>query len=140
MASSTSLSVPLVDLSPFTTEGTFESRKQAAEKLGEALRSNGCVGISGHGVPSDELQKAFSVAKQLFDLPYDEKMKAPHPEGNVPHRGFSGIGKEKGAAKTATETDDEAQKDAYLNASDYKVRLFRIRVASQVDLDRLTFV
>jgi len=51
-------------------------------------------------------------------------MKAPHPDGYVPHRGYSGIAKEQGAAKTAAETDDEAQKAAITKASDYKVSKF----------------
>jgi hypothetical protein len=50
------------------------------------------------------------------------RMKAPHPDGWVPHRGYSGIGTEKGGAKSASETDDEIQKATFLKASDYKVR------------------
>jgi isopenicillin N synthase-like dioxygenase len=124
MAANGVLSVPIVDLSSFTSGGgDLESRKRAARDLAEKLLVNGCVGISGHGVPSDVLKEAFGVAKKLFDLPYEEKMKAPHPDATVPHRGYSGMGREKGAAKTALETDDEAQKDAYLNASDYKARV-----------------
>jgi isopenicillin N synthase-like dioxygenase len=115
------LSVPVVDLSPFTSRGDLESRKRAAKDLAEKGQINGCVGISGHGVPTDELNEAFTVAKKLFDLPYEDKMKAPHPDALVPHRGYSGIGREKVAAKTALETDEEEQKDAYLQASDYKV-------------------
>ena len=115
------LSVPVVDLSPFTSRGDLESCKRAAKDLAEKGQINGCVGISGHGVPTDELNEAFTVAKKLFDLPYEDKMKAPHPDALVPLRGYSGIGREKVAAKTALETDEEEQKDAYLQASDYKV-------------------
>lgn len=48
-------------------------------------------------------------------------MKAPHPAGPVPHRGYSGIGTEQGGAKTASETDDPKLKASILKASDYKV-------------------
>jgi isopenicillin N synthase-like dioxygenase len=119
MASIGVLSVPVVDLSPFTSGGDLESRKRAANDLAEKGQINGCVGISGHGVPADELNEAFAVT--IFDLPYKDKMKAPHPDALVPHRGYSGMGREKGAAKTALETDDQERKDAYLQASDYKV-------------------
>jgi hypothetical protein len=51
-------------------------------------------------------------------------MKAPHPEGFVPHRGYSRIGKERSGLKAASETDDEAQKAAFLTILDYKVRSF----------------
>jgi isopenicillin N synthase-like dioxygenase len=122
MMSSQALSVPLVDLSPFTSGGDLESRKRAAKDLAEKGSINGSVGISGHGLSPATLKDAFGIAKKLFDLPYEEKMKAPHPDGWFPHRGFSGIGREKGAAKTAHETDDEKEKDAILEVSDYKVK------------------
>jgi isopenicillin N synthase-like dioxygenase len=114
-------SVPIVDLSPFTSGGDLESRKRAAKDLAEKGHINGSVGISGHGVSSDSLKEAFVLVKKLFNLPYEDKMKAPHPDALVPHRGYSGMGREKGAAKTATETDNLVEKDEYLNASDYKV-------------------
>ncbi|KAH8701528.1 putative leucoanthocyanidin dioxygenase [Talaromyces proteolyticus] len=124
MASNGNLSIPIVDLSPFTSGeagGDLESRKRAAAAdLAEKLQVNGSVGIIGHGVPVVLLQEAFRMVKTLFNLPYEDKMKAPHPDGTVPHRGYSGLGREQGAAKTALETDDEIEKDAYTSASDYK--------------------
>ncbi|KAJ8069313.1 hypothetical protein OCU04_002970 [Sclerotinia nivalis] len=115
-------SIPIVDLSPFTSGGDHESRRRAAKDLAEKVQINGSVGICGHGVPSETLREAFTLAKKLFDLPYEEKMKAPHPDAVFPHRGYSSIGREKVAAKTAmeTETDSELGKEVYLNASDYK--------------------
>jgi isopenicillin N synthase-like dioxygenase len=121
MASNGTSSIPIVDLSPFTSGGDLESRRRAAKDLAEKGHINGSVGISGHGVSSDSLKAAFALVKKLFELPYEDKMKAPHPDAVVPHRGYSGMGREKGAAKTATETDNSAEKDEYLNASDYKV-------------------
>jgi len=67
------LSVPIIDLSPFTSGGDLASRKQAARELAEKGHSNGSVGISGHGVPSDILERAFQITKKLFDLPYEDK-------------------------------------------------------------------
>ena len=124
MASNEVLSIPVIDLSPFTSGSNLGSRRLAAKDLAGKLQTNGSIGICGLGISANELEKAFNVAKKLFDLPYEEKMKAPHPDALVPHRGYSGMGREKGAAKTALETDDEAQKDAYMNASDYKVWCF----------------
>lgn len=121
MASVQEPPVHVVDLSPFTSGGDLNSRKQAAKDLAAKGQINGSVGISGHGVSPEMLRRAFEVAQKLFDLSYEDKMKAPHPDGMVPHRGYSGMGREKGAAKTALETDDESEKDAYLNISDYKV-------------------
>ncbi|KAL9010872.1 MAG: hypothetical protein Q9173_004235 [Seirophora scorigena] len=58
-----------------------------------------CVGIIGHGITDDLLQQWFATARKLFDLPMDQKMLAPHPNGAVPHRGYSALGKEKAYTK-----------------------------------------
>jgi isopenicillin N synthase-like dioxygenase len=123
MGSSGDLPIPIVDLSPFTSSdaNNLESRKKAAQELADKLQGNGYVGIIGHGVPPELLQKAFQTSKTFFDLPYEDKMKAPHPDGTVPHRGYSAIGREKGYAKTAHDSGDDAQQDAELSLIDYKV-------------------
>jgi isopenicillin N synthase-like dioxygenase len=113
--------IPVVDLSSFASTTTDASlRQQKAKELHEAVRVNGCVGLTGHGVSDELLQQAFAVSKQLFDLPYAEKMKAPHPDGHTPHRGYSGTGKERGAVKTALETENEDLKQQYTSTADYK--------------------
>jgi isopenicillin N synthase-like dioxygenase len=119
--------IPIVDLSPFasTTAGANTAadaslRKQRAKELHEAVRVNGCVGLAGHGVSDELLQQAFAVSNQLFALPYADKMKAPHPNGHTPHRGYSGTGKERGAVKTACEIDDDDLKQQYTSIADYK--------------------
>lgn len=116
------LTVPIVDISPFTAAGDLDSCKQASKELAEKGQINGCVGISGHGVSAEMLKEIFKVAKKLFDLPYEDKMKAPHPEGTTPHRGYSGMGSEKGGAKTALEADGEVQEEEDKSSSDYRVR------------------
>jgi isopenicillin N synthase-like dioxygenase len=114
--------IPVVDLSAFTTDGDQDARRRAAADLAEKTRINGCVGVTGYGIPAEELKQAFATAKRFFDLPYDEKMKAPHPDGLVPHRGYSGPGKEQGAASLALDTADPAKKQEYADTKDYKVR------------------
>lgn len=113
--------IPIVDLSPFaSTTADVSLRQQRAKEMHEAVRVNGCVGLAGHGVSVELLQQAFAVSNQLFGLPYADKMKAPHPNGHTPHRGYSGTGKERGAVKTAHETDDEDLKQQYMSTADYK--------------------
>ncbi|KAF2785925.1 putative leucoanthocyanidin dioxygenase [Melanomma pulvis-pyrius CBS 109.77] len=111
--------VPIVDISPFTSsDGDFELQKGTAQDLAEKGHINGCIGITGHGVSPELLAEAFAVAKKLFDLPYKEKMKAPHPDGPTPHRGYSGTGRERAAAKTEAETWDGL--DGEEKITDYK--------------------
>jgi isopenicillin N synthase-like dioxygenase len=115
--------IPIVDLSPYAstnTSGDASLRQQRAKELHDAVRVNGCVGITGHGISSELLRQAFAVSTQLFGLPYADKMKAPHPNGHTPHRGYSGTGRERGAVKTAKETDDEDLKQQYTSTADYK--------------------
>lgn len=88
--------VPTVNISAFTTESaTYAQRTDAAKALVEALHSFGFTKVIGHGLSKEEIDEALDWAKRLFDLPYEDKMKAPHPEARMPHRGYSGVGQEK---------------------------------------------
>jgi isopenicillin N synthase-like dioxygenase len=99
--------IATVDLSPFTEKfrHSFQDseRLKAGRALVEACHSLGFVKITGHGVTKQEIDEAFAWTKRLFDLPYAEKMKAPHPAGNMPHRGYSGLGQEKVYSKADME-------------------------------------
>lgn len=66
-------SIPIVDLSAFTSGGDLESRTQAARDFAEKCHATGCIGISGHGVPEATLEKAFQLSKKIFSPPYEEK-------------------------------------------------------------------
>lgn len=113
--------IPIVDIAPFTSGGSVEAQQQAARELATKASVNGCVGISGHGVSPELLSEAFAMTKKLFDLPYNDKMKAPHPDGPVPHRGYSGTGRENAARKTEKENwDGTAQKKDYEKFTDNK--------------------
>lgn len=119
--------IPVVDLSSFTSSTDTASQQRTAQQLREILPLNGSVGISGHGVSPDLLAKAFATSKELFDLPYEDKMKAPHPDGPTPHRGYSGTGRERAAAKIEAETEDETKKEEYAKTTDIKVFIIAIR-------------
>ncbi|KAF2649778.1 putative leucoanthocyanidin dioxygenase [Lophiostoma macrostomum CBS 122681] len=112
--------VPIIDISPFVRGDDIEAQRRVSKELAKKASANGCVGISGHGISADLLAEAFGVTKKLFDLPYTEKMKAPHPNGPTPHRGYSGTGRERGAAKTETEEWNDVAKEASTEITDYK--------------------
>ncbi|ETS83887.1 hypothetical protein PFICI_05763 [Pestalotiopsis fici W106-1] len=84
-----------IDISPFLNSDDNAVRKAVADDIIDALHVQGTCGIIGHGVGKPRLDEAFGWANKFFALPYEEKMKANHPDGIVPHRGFSGIGREK---------------------------------------------
>lgn len=78
--------VPAVDISPFNTSNcNLSDRQKAAQELVSKCAVNGCLAVTGHGIEPEVLQEAFSLAKSLFELPVEDKMKAPHPAGMVPH-------------------------------------------------------
>ncbi|KAK0610098.1 hypothetical protein B0T17DRAFT_565994 [Bombardia bombarda] len=91
-----SIAIPTVDLTPFTSPSSAsETQLQAAKQLVQACHSLGFVKITGHGFTKEEVDHAFAWSNRLFDLALEDKMKAPHPAGPVPHRGYSAIGVEK---------------------------------------------
>ena len=95
-------SIPIIDLSVFST-GSLSQRQKAAKSLTEACQTLGFTYITGYGISPSLLQEAFAWSKKLYDLPQDDKMKAPHPAAPMPHRGYSPTGLEKVYSKKAQE-------------------------------------
>ena len=115
-------SIPLVNLSPFFSEGATQSTKEdAAKEVAAKCSINGCLAITGHGIPTEFLNEAFDLAKTLFDLPVEDKMKAPHPPGMVPHRGYSAPGKERTFEKEEFNASDADHKSMLQATQDWKV-------------------
>ena len=114
--------VPIVDFADFRADADPGTRMKIAQKLVAASRDVGFVYITNYGVPDDVLAKAFEISKKYFDLPQDQKMKAPHPEGWQVHRGYSWPGRENTALLTpkGNDMDDEALTDARA-VKDHKV-------------------
>lgn len=116
-------SIPVADISAFTinSKGDEASQAAAAKQLADAVKLHGCAGITGHGLPEADLKQAFSTMRRLFDLPLKAKMKAPHPEGLMPHRGYLATAKERSGKLGAVWATDEGEKAFFANAIDWKV-------------------
>ena len=134
--------IETVDLSHFNTSNGYRhlesERLRAGKFLVESLHSFGFVNITGHGLSEQEMEEALAWTKRLFDLPYEEKMKAPHPAGSMPHRGYSGIGKEKIYSHkdvTARDTDRSGFGDELRKISDFKVRCSRETRSTTYELE-----
>lgn len=120
--------IPTVDISPFFTQDAWDDERLKSAKLFvDALHDFGFAKVTGHGLSTDEVSEALGWVQTLFGLPYDEKMKAPHPPGPMPHRGYSGIGKEKVYSQEDIDThtaNDQADVNQQLRkVSDYKVSI-----------------
>ena len=111
----------VIDISPFVSNGDPESRSRLAQQLHQRLSVNGWALVSGHGLPPELTKETFPTAKTLFDLPYEQKMMAPHPDAPVPHRGYSGPDRESVGAKTANEMSSDTERAVYSTLKDVKV-------------------
>ena len=94
MCSSDLPSLPLIDLAGFTSS-IPEERLKTAKQLVAACQEVGFVYITNHGVPQKNLEEAFAVSEKFYNLPQEDKLKAPHPPGWAVHRGYSWPGLEK---------------------------------------------
>ncbi|KAF3762708.1 Clavaminate synthase-like protein [Cryphonectria parasitica EP155] len=106
-------SLPIIDFSHWLN-GSVEDKKRVAHDLAGACRRVGFVYIINHGVSEDLLQEAFSWSKKLFDLPSEDKMRAPHPPGPEVHRGYSWPGLEKVTQYVHEDGADSDDEDAQL--------------------------
>ncbi|KAK0655737.1 hypothetical protein B0T16DRAFT_499786, partial [Cercophora newfieldiana] len=104
---------PFLNTSTSNSTLTNAHRLKTARDLVATLRRFGFVNITGHGLTKDETADMFSWSRKLFDLPVEEKMKAPHPDGPMPHRGYSGIGKEKVYARGEKGEGAREMKESY---------------------------
>lgn len=126
--------LPIIDLEAFcsssaesSSTSSIEKRLETGKQLVSACHDVGFVYIKNHGVPDDELSRAFDVSKKWFDLSTDQKMKAPHPSGWAVHRGYSWPGLEKvsnlvSTTSTAAQGDDnETFVEKLRQVQDFKV-------------------
>ena len=114
MSSKMMSKIPTIDLAPFTVPSAYSNadRLLAGKAFATALHRYGFAKVAGHGLPKDEVDEAFAWNKKLFDLPHTEKIKAPHPPGPFPHRGYSGKvpeGELKESYEVGSEEDDQQQ-------------------------------
>jgi non-haem dioxygenase in morphine synthesis N-terminal len=79
--------VPVVDITPYVTDGTTEARTRTAAEMDAACRTVGFVQIVGHGVPARITDALAAAMDGLFERPLDVKRRyRTPPEVN---RGYS---------------------------------------------------
>ena len=108
--------IPVVDFADWNTES---GRQRVAQELIAACKKVGFVYIVNHSLPESLLDEAFNWSRLFFELPQDEKLKAPHPTGWAVHRGYSWPGLEK--VSQAMSTDDQ-KTEQLREIADIKVR------------------
>lgn len=97
--------IPIVDFAGWTSGGP--SRQRVAQAIVAACKQVGFVYIINHSLSDALLDEAFHWSRVFFDLPMEEKLRAPHPDGWAVHRGYSWPGLEKVSQAVSADNDDE---------------------------------
>ncbi|WP_020123632.1 isopenicillin N synthase family oxygenase [Streptomyces canus] len=85
-AETRAFSVPIVDISAYTADGTREERAEVARQLDDACTTVGFVQILGHRIPHEILDGLTDAVDSFFALPLETK-KAYQVKGA--NRGYS---------------------------------------------------
>ena len=81
-------SIPTLDLREYA-EGDAASREAFVQKMGEAFEDIGFFALSGHGIPLDDITRAYDVSETFFNMDDSTKMRW-NQDGN--QRGYVPFG------------------------------------------------
>ncbi|KAL0568559.1 hypothetical protein V5O48_013426 [Marasmius crinis-equi] len=79
---------------------------ETSKKFYEACRDVGFAYLINTGIPQEKVDGMFEWSSSFFKLPPEVKKKAPHPPEGWKHRGYSGIGVERGFSRPVHDTDE----------------------------------
>jgi isopenicillin N synthase-like dioxygenase len=74
---------PIVDISLFTLSP--KDRITLARRVGEICRETGFLAITGHGVTSEIISRAWNAARAFFELPMQKKLSVQMPYAGYPY-------------------------------------------------------
>jgi isopenicillin N synthase-like dioxygenase len=77
-------SFPVFDMSRFAAADAGGKRSLGRE-VDAICRQTGFLAIDRHGVPQAVIDRAWSLARAFFDLPFEEKLKAKAPYAGYPY-------------------------------------------------------
>ena len=83
-------SIPTLDLREYS-DGDSASRESFVQKMGEALEDIGFFALAGHGIPLEDINRAYEVSETFFNMDDATKMRW-NQEGN--QRGYVPFGVE----------------------------------------------
>ena len=81
-------SIPILDLREYA-EGDAASREAFVQKMGEAFEDIGFFALTGHGIPLDDITRAYDVSETFFNMDDSTKMRW-NQDGN--QRGYVPFG------------------------------------------------
>lgn len=90
--------LPIIDISSFLDPNASASDRQTtAQAINAACINYGFFYLTGHGIPTTELDQIIDLARRFFALPLEKKNEikrfdAGGPEGGDSARGYQGLG------------------------------------------------
>lgn len=108
--------VPIIDCAAFRSSDV-EARRSTALAIAEACETIGFLIITGHGVPSDLVERVFAVGRDFFDQDTAVKLRAAPPQSIVP-RGYHGYASKRLSRTIGIETPPDLREQFYLGPLD----------------------
>jgi isopenicillin N synthase-like dioxygenase len=109
--------VPVIDISSFLA-GDPAARASVPRAVARACEEIGFFTIVGHGIDRELIGAATNAARQFFDLPTAEKMRARSSDPAI-SRGYRGIGNEGLAGTRADQTPPDLKEVFHLGPPDF---------------------
>ena len=106
--------IPAIDIAPFLA-GT--GKAAVARQVAEACERIGFLVVSGHGIETAVIERAFERSRAFFDMPRDEKDRF-HPRGSARQRGFHGFATRGLAYTLGEETPPDLRETYFLGPVD----------------------
>jgi isopenicillin N synthase-like dioxygenase len=122
-----------LDLSSFTgapfagasvTEASSSAKQALARRVDEVCRRTGFLAVTGHGVPSEIIDGAWTAARQFFDLPLTEKLEVKMPYEGYPY-GYAGLQAEALAKSMGEEAPPDLKESFSIGPLDWSTILGR---------------
>ena len=104
--------IPVIDLAPWRS-GTDGERREVAGQVARACETVGFLIVSGHGIPQQVIDRAFSVSRAFFDLPVEEKARFM-PEDGVAPRGYHAVATRNLARTYGQETPPDLREQFFI--------------------------
>ena len=104
--------IPVIDLGPYRS-GTAGDRRDVAERIGWACENIGFLIVTGHGIPQETIDRAFSVSQEFFDLPAEEKARFMPVDGVAP-RGYHAVATRNLARTLGQETPPDLREQFFI--------------------------
>ncbi len=83
----TTVTVPVVDVSPFGSASTPDRQRVAAE-VASGFEEIGFLVVAGHGVPDEVIDGIYAAGRAFFELPLDQKRAVRSPVHNL-YQGYA---------------------------------------------------